>query len=77
MFRIISSKLLELFHTRYISQLWISAVKWHFNVNYRRPYWVVNGSEAALLAARAAPGHDSELTLLEFFEMLKTKDHGT
>ena len=30
MFRIISPKLLELFHTRTISQPWISAVKWHF-----------------------------------------------
>ena len=28
MFWIISPKLLELFHTRTISQLWISAVKW-------------------------------------------------
>ena len=36
MFRIISPKLLELFHT------WtISAVKWHFDVNYWRPFWVV------------------------------------
>jgi len=31
MFRIISPKLLELFHTRTISQLRISAVKWHFS----------------------------------------------
>ena len=30
MFRIISPKLLELFHMRTISQPWISAVKWHF-----------------------------------------------
>ena len=47
MFWIISPKLLELFHTRTISQLWISAVKWHFNVNYRRPYWVVTLAEAS------------------------------
>ena len=31
MFRIISPKLLELFHTQTISQLWISAVKWLFS----------------------------------------------
>ena len=55
MFRITSPKLLELFHTRTISQLWISAVKWHFNVNYRRPYWVVTLAEASLLSWSAAP----------------------
>ena len=49
MFRI-TPKLLELFHTRTISQLWISAVKWHFNVNYRRPYLVVTLAEASLLS---------------------------
>jgi len=46
MFRIISLKPLELFPS--------SKVALHFNVNYWRPYWVVNCSEAALSAARAA-----------------------
>ena len=55
MFRITSPKVLELFHTRTISQLWISAVKWHFNVNYRWPYWVVTLAEASLFSCSAAP----------------------
>ena len=37
--------------TQYLS----SKVALHFNVNYWRPYWVVNCSEAALLAAHEAP----------------------
>ena len=51
MFRIISPKLLELFHTRTLS----SNVALHFNVNYWRPYWVVTFSQASLLSCSAAP----------------------
>ena len=55
MFRITSPKLLELFHTRTISQLWISAVQWHFNVNYRRPYLVVTFSGGFIIIVKCGP----------------------
>ena len=64
MFRLTSPKLLELFHTRTITQLWTSAVKWHFNVNYRRPYLVVTLAEASLLSRSAAPVYGTYISMV-------------
>ena len=55
MFRIMSPKLLELFHTQAISHMDLSSKVALFNINYRRPYWVVTLAEASLLSCSVAP----------------------
>ena len=42
-------------HADYLSAMDLSSKVALFNVNYRRPYWVVTLAEASLLSCSAAP----------------------
>ena len=65
MFRIITETAGTISHADYLSAMDLSSKVALFNVNYRRPYWVVTLAKASLLSFSAAPVISTNVWLVE------------